>query len=338
PEAGRQAVARLMGAAASEVSFMGGLRGSFQLTLMALAQGYPERKHVIIGPTEHPTWLQFVESQRRLGLRVTVAALDDRGQLDTAGMMAAIGPDTLLVSVGWVSPDTGAVAPIAELGAEVRRRGTFFHTNAAAGLGYLALDLTDMAVDLMTFSGPSIGGPERVGGLYVRGDTDLGGFVRQEARRYESVHGAALAGMGVAADLAGARFPDAIAALTRSRDRLEQTVMRLIPGVIRLGPPGAGRAPHLAAWAFEGIHAGALADWLGLAGFRLVPTALCERAQPLPLGIEALRLSPAHKFGTVTIGLPFGVADGLIDELAAAMQTAVTRLRQRSPVARHLLG
>jgi cysteine desulfurase len=335
-ESGRAAVAALMGASPAEVVFTGGLRGSFQLSLMALAQAYPGRKHLIISAGEHPTWTQFVESQRRQGYRVTIIGLDGKGQVDRPALREAVDDDTLMVSVGLASADTGAIAPIADIAAEMRQAGAFVHTNAAAALGWVPIDLAGVPVDLMTFSGQSIGGPERVGGLYVSKGSDLGSFIRAEAKRYEAQHAPDMAAMGLAASLAQSRFPETVTTLARSRDRLEQAVIRQVPGVIRLGPPGAARLPHMAAWAFEGLHAGALVDLLALQGFRLVAAPVCERPVALSNGFEALQLPPAHKFGIVTVGLPATVAESDLDDLIAAIVDAVSRLRARSPVARHL--
>jgi cysteine desulfurase len=336
PVAGRAQVAALMGARPADVAFLGGLRGSFQVSLMALAQAYPDRKHLIISAGEHPTWTQFVEGQRRQGYRVTIVGLDAKGAVDRTALRAAIDDETLVVSVGWASADTGAVAPIAEIAAEVRAAGAFLHSNAAAALGWWPIDVAQVPVDLMTFSGLSIGGPERVGGLYVRPDTGLAPFVRGEAQRYEATHAADLAAMGLAATLAGARFPDTVAAVARARDLLEMAVLRQVPGVQRLGPAGAARLPYLAAWAFEGLHAGALAELLALQGFRIVAAPVCERPNPLSGGIEALRLSPAHRFGVVSLGLGADVAVADLDDLVAAIIAAAARLRAVSPVARHL--
>lgn len=337
-DGGRTAVAALLGAQPAEVVFTGGLRGSFQLSLMAVAQAFPGRKHLIVSAGEHATWTQFVESQRRQGYRVSVVGLDAQGRVDRPALRAALDDETLLVSVGWASGDTGAVAPIAAIAAEVRQAGTFVHTNAAAALGWTPIDVQRAGIDLLTFSGHAIGGPERVGGLYVSQASDLGSFVRAEAKRYESTHAAELTAMGVAAALAQDRFPDTITTVARQRDRLEQAILRQVPGVIRLGPPGAERLPYLAAWAFEGLHAGALVDLLALQGFRLVAAPVCERPAALPTGFEALRLSPAHRFGVVTVGFAGPVADADLEALIAATVASVRLLRSRSPVARHLLG
>jgi cysteine desulfurase len=336
--AGRAAVAALLGAQPAEVHFTGGLRGSFQLCLMALAQAYPGRKQLIIGAGEHPTWTQFVDMQRRQGYRITVLPYDANGQVDRVALRQALDDDTLFVSVGWASPDTGAVAAIGEIAAEVRQAGAFMHTNAASALGWVPIDLAAVPVDLLTFSGQSIGGPERVGGLYVRQETGLAPFVRAEAQRYEAAHAADLAAMGVAAGLAQGRWPEAVAAVARWRDRLEQAIFRQVPGVIRLGPAGAGRLPQLATWAFDGIHAGALADLLALHGFRVAAAPVCERSSPLSGGLAALHLSPAYRYGVVTVGLPLQLEESLLDDLITTLVALVRRLRDRSPVARHLGG
>lgn len=335
PEEGRAAVAALLKAAPESVVFTGGIRGSLQTALSVLSSGYPERKHLVVSAAEGPVWMRMIEGFRRRGYRTTVIPLDAQGRLDPAAIADVLTPETLMVSTTWVAPDTGALHPMADIARLARQNGSFSHSHADNALGYLPTDLQSIPLDLVSFSGNHLYGPERIGGLYVRPDTDLGTFARQECRLYETNHAAEIMGLGEAARLAAERVRHG-SELAALRDRLEHAVMRQTAGVRRLGPPGAVRAPHMAGWAFEGINSQALADLLRLQGFRLQTANACEQANPLPPGIEALALPPGYKFGAMTIGLPVDVSTEQIEALAAAIPTCVASLRRRSPVARHL--
>lgn len=335
PEEGRTAVASLLKASPESVAFTGGIRGSLQTAMSVLSSGYPERKHLVVSAAEGPVWMRMIEGFRRRGYRTTVVPLDAQGRLDPAAVANALTPETLMVSTAWVAPDTGVIHPMADIARMARQNGSFSHSLADNALGYLPIDLHELPVDLVSFSGNHLYGPERIGGLYVRPDTDLGTFARQECRLYETNHAAEIMGIGEAARLATERLSRG-SELAALRDRLEQAVLRQVPGVRRLGPPGAGRPPHMAGWTFEGINSQALVDLLRLQGFRLETANACEQASPLPPGIEALALPPGYRFGTVTIGLPVDVGTEQIEALAAAIPASVASLRRRSPVARHL--
>lgn len=335
PEEGRATVASLLHASPDSIVFTGGIRGSLQTALSVLSSGYPERKHLVVSAAEGPVWMRMIDGFRRRGFRTTVVPLDAQGRLDPAAVADALTPETLMVSTAWVAPDTGVVHPMADIARLVRQNGSFSHSLVDNALGYLPIDLQSVPLDLVSFSGNHLYGPERIGGLYVRPDTDLGTFARQECRLYETQHAGEIMGIGEAARLAAGRLQQG-SELAALRDRLEHAVMRQIAGVRRLGPPGAARAPHMAGWAFEGINSQALTDLLGLQGFRLQTANACEQANPLPPGIEALALPPGYKFGTVTIGLPVDVTSEQIETLATAVPACVASLRRRSPVARHL--
>jgi cysteine desulfurase len=73
-----------------------------------------------------------------------------------------------MVSIMAVNNEIGVIQPIKEIGALCRKKGTFFHTDAAQAVGKIPLDVDDMNIDLMSISGHKLYGPMGIGALYVR--------------------------------------------------------------------------------------------------------------------------------------------------------------------------
>ncbi len=58
--------------------------------------------------------------------------------------------------------------PVKEIGELCRRKGVFFHTDAAQAVGKVPVDVDSMNIDLLSISGHKIYGPKGIGALYIR--------------------------------------------------------------------------------------------------------------------------------------------------------------------------
>jgi cysteine desulfurase len=67
-----------------------------------------------------------------------------------------------------VNNEIGVIQPIAEIGELLRSKGILFHVDAAQATGKIDIDLSNLKVDLMSFSAHKTYGPKGIGALYVR--------------------------------------------------------------------------------------------------------------------------------------------------------------------------
>jgi cysteine desulfurase len=118
--------------------------------------------------TEHKAVLHTCEALAKDGFKITYLSVDKRGLIDLEELEQAITDKTLLVSIMHVNNETGTIQDILKIAALVKKKGVFFHTDAAQSIGKLNIDLQKMPIDLLSFSGHKIYAPKGIGVLFVR--------------------------------------------------------------------------------------------------------------------------------------------------------------------------
>ncbi len=169
-ETARQQVADLIGADPREIVWTSGATEANNLALKGAAHFYAENKgrHIITSKIEHKAVLDTCRHLEREGFEISYLEPDPEGIIHSKAVAEALREDTVLVSIMHANNEIGVINDIAAIGALTRERGVIFHVDAAQSVGKIPVDLSQMQVDLLSFSGHKLYGPKGIGVLYVR--------------------------------------------------------------------------------------------------------------------------------------------------------------------------
>lgn len=309
----KETLARLLKVNEKEIFFTSGGTESDNMALIGCAFANARRgKHIITTQVEHPAVLKTCAYLESLGYRVTYLPVDRTGRIVLEDLQRAIGPDTILVSVMHTNNEIGALQPVAEAGALIKRINpyTLFHVDAVQGFGKARIYPKKLRIDLLSASGHKIHGPKGVGFLYIDERVKIqplihGGGQQMNLRSgTDNVPGAA--GMARAAELLYDHFDEDLERLYQYKKYFMEGLRRLegvrINGLLKGEPEGAGTAPHIVSVSVPGVRSEVLLHALEEKGIYVSAGSACAARKPQPsatlkaIGVEKALLESTVRF------------------------------------------
>ena len=335
--AGREVIAKSIGAKTNELYFTGGGSESDNWALKATAEAYKSKgNHIITSKIEHHAILHTCEWLEQHGYEVTYIDVDENGVLKLDELKKAIRPTTILISVMFANNEIGTIQPIKEIGQIAKEHGILFHTDAVQAYGHVPINVDELNIDMMSASGHKINGPKGIGFLYIRTGVKIRSFIHggaQERKRRagtENVPG--IVGFGKAAEIAAANMEERSKYESELRDYLMDRVIAEIP-YARINGGRENRLPNNANFSFQFIEGESMLIMLDDKGICGSSGSACTSGS----------LDPSHVL--LAIGLPHEIAHGSlrltlseettkedIDYTVESLKAIVSRLRSMSPL------
>ena len=335
-ELAREQVSALVNADPREMVWTSGATESNNLAIKGAAHFYKGKgKHLITVATEHKAVLDSMRELGREGFEVTVLPVLPSGLLDLAVFETALRPDTVLASVMMVNNETGVIQDVAALGAMCRAKGVLFHVDAAQAAGKVAIDLSQLPIDMMSLSAHKMYGPKGVGALYVRRkprvriEAQMHGGGHERGMRSGTLPTHQIVGMGEAFWLARECMESDNARILSLRNRLWAGFQKM--DAVVLNGDEKNRAVQYLNVSFNYVEGESLL--MGIKGVAVSSGSACTSASLEPSYVlRAMGRSDelAHSSVRFSIGRFTTVEE--IDFTIAQVTQVVTKLRAMSPL------
>lgn len=336
-ERARGQVAALIGAAPAEITFTSCGSESNNLALKGTAWANEKKgRHIVVSAIEHQSVLHAAKALTRLGWEVTHVPVDPLGFVDPQAVADAIRDDTVLVSVTHASNEIGTIEPIRDIAAAAKAKGALVHTDAVQTAGTVPVDVDDLGVDLMTLSANAFYGPKGAAALYIRKGVRvyslIDGGIQERGKRAGTENVPAIAGMGMAAEIASREMEKRMGRLTVLRDRLMNGLVeripkilvngdrtRRIPGNVHISVPAVEGESMLFSLAANGIYAAS-------------GSSCADKALKSSHVLTAIGIGHALANASVLFSLGIDSDESHVDAVLDVLPPAVAKLRSMSPL------
>ena len=331
-ETAREQVARALGVAPLEVLFTSGGTEADNQAIKGIAwaaRTAGRGAHLVTTAIEHHAVLESCEwLAEHQGFALDVVPPEHDGVVDPDRLLAAVRPDTVLVSVMAANNELGTVQPLREIGPALAERGVPLHTDAVQAFGRAPLELDAWHLGALALSAHKFNGPKGVGVLVLRRDLDaqpvLHGGGQERGVRSGTLNTAGIVGCGAAAELTAGRRPTEIPRLRRLRDQLLARLLAV--GDVTLNGDLERRLPHNAHVAVAGCDGESLLLALDAAGVAVSTGSACQSgAAQRSHVLDAVGAAEDAAHLRFTVGHDTTEPD--VDAAAVAFADATKRLR-----------
>ena len=332
----RHQIAELVNCDPREIIFTSGATESNNLAIKGAANFYNKKgKHVITVKTEHKAVLDTCRELERQGYEVTYMDVEENGLLDMQKLADAMRDDTVLVSVMHVNNEIGVIQDIDTIGQMCRERKIIFHVDAAQSAGKVAIDLSLLKVDLMSFSGHKIYGPKGIGALYVRRkprirlEAQMHGGGHERGFRSGTLATHQIVGMGEAFAIAKQDMEKDQQHIRALRDKLWNGLKDIEE--VRLNGDADQRSAAITNISFNYVEGESLI--MALKDIAVSSGSACTSASLEPSYVlRALGLSDELAHSSIRFSVGRFTTEEQIDFTIDLVKTAIDRLREMSPL------
>nr|WP_320118655.1 cysteine desulfurase family protein [uncultured Marinifilum sp.] len=231
-----------------EIVFTSGATESINTALKSLFTLAGGKKNKIITcKTEHKAVLSVCEYLETIGAEIEYLPVDINGNISLENLKNIITKETLAVVLMSVNNEAGIIHDIDGISKICQEKSVRFLCDATQAVGKLPLNLTEIPVDYLIFSGHKIYAPKGVGVLLIRKDEKLipliHGGGQQANLRSGTLNVPGIVGVGKAAELLKGKIVSEFVRITKLQKEFEKGLLKT--GKVSIISRDTNRSPYI---------------------------------------------------------------------------------------------
>ena len=333
----REQVAALVGADPWDVIFTATGSEANSLVLKGIAPARKKKSNrIIVSAVEHISVLNPARTLAKEGFELVILPVDGNGFVSTDRLRAELAKGAALVSIVHANTEIGTIEPIEEFAAICKDADVPIHSDAWGTAGVVPISMAKLGVSALTIAAQNFGGPPGAAALILPKGTParplIEGGVQERGLRAGQENIPAIAGMGVASELAAKELDRNAASLKPIRDALITKLPKEIADVIATGHPEK-RLPNHASFCVKYIEGEGMLLLLDQMGIMAASGSACtSKSLKGSYVLEAIGLDAATAQGSIVFTMGPENRPEDVDTIISVMKPVVARLREMSPL------
>jgi cysteine desulfurase/selenocysteine lyase len=168
----RNIIAKFIHCEPQEVVYTYNVTHAMNQIAYGLSKDYLKKGDVVLlDEAEHASnLLPWFRLQKELGIVIEYIPTDKQANIDLEAFKKALHPGVKAVSVAQVTNVLGSVQPIKEMTEAAHAAGALMIVDGAQSVPHMKIDVKDLDIDFLGFSGHKMCGPDGTGVLYGKYD------------------------------------------------------------------------------------------------------------------------------------------------------------------------
>ena len=330
----RTTVAKLINADDSEIIFTASATESNVTAIMSAARNSNGKKRIITSKIEHASILETMNYLETQGFDIFYLDVDEDGKIKTEDLEKAINDDTFLIAMMYANNELGNIYPIKEYCNIAHKHNILFHCDCTQAVGKIKVDVKDLGVDTISFSGHKIHAPKGVAVLYVKKDTPYTPLIfghQENNRRGGTENVPYIVGLGKAAEKIMDDNFQSMEKVKELRDYFEEQIKSKIED-IRIYGDINNRIPNTSNIAFKNANGNEIAIMLEISNISLSNGSACNTTEPKPSDVLVACHANLKEYYPIRVSFDASNTKEQVDYFVNKLVSLVSMLRRKNNV------